>query len=424
MNVDERIDANRYRVTIFAADFKPMLGGVAEYTFHLANELHKLGLLDRVITPVQQTETYAFKVEFPQIRGAELLTNSKNKILKKLDSVSYILQLYGSIARSIIRQKITTDRTLFIFNWIDNPLVKQLIPIFHTLKVRYGIILYGKDIIVGLRADPDRFDFACKNSSALIVITDATLNLFHELYPLGKTQDHCILKPGIDITYLSQSTDLALTTLAEKLQVELGDKTIISTVARLVKRKGVDLAIQALEPLLRENKNLIYAIAGDGEEYPNLQNLIESLNLESQVKLLGSIDELEKFALLQESSIFIMPNHRLQGEDFEGFGISFIEAAYFKNVTIGGRSGGAAEAIDDGKTGFLIDTDREHAVDRLRDLLRDLIAKPDLRAGMAEVGHQFVVDNFQSSYLVKKFADDLNAIVFDLEAQGNARSRS
>jgi len=39
----------------------------------------------------------------------------------------------------------------------------------------------------------------------------------------------------------------------------------------------------------------------------------------------------------------------------EGFGIAFVEAGQFGVPSIGGKDGGAADAIDDGKTGIICD---------------------------------------------------------------------
>ena len=39
----------------------------------------------------------------------------------------------------------------------------------------------------------------------------------------------------------------------------------------------------------------------------------------------------------------------------EGFGISFIEAGSYGKASIGGRDGGQADAIEEGRTGYLCD---------------------------------------------------------------------
>ena len=108
-------------------------------------------------------------------------------------------------------------------------------------------------------------------------------------------------------------------------------------------------------------KNLIptytdikYICIGDGDEKKNLESLRAQLRLEKQVVFLPRTDEKFKVALLNESNLFIMPSV-VYKKSVEGFGISFIEAASYGKGSIGGISGGEADAIEDGRTGYLCD---------------------------------------------------------------------
>jgi len=49
-----------------------------------------------------------------------------------------------------------------------------------------------------------------------------------------------------------------------------------------------------------------------------------------------------------------MPN-RIEKKSVEGFGISFMEAASYGVASIGGRDGGASDAIEHKKTGLICD---------------------------------------------------------------------
>ena len=64
------------------------------------------------------------------------------------------------------------------------------------------------------------------------------------------------------------------------------------------------------------------------------------------------IDEGLKVALLNECDLFLMPSV-IYKKSVEGFGISFIEAGSYGKASIGGRDGGQADAIEEGRTGFL-----------------------------------------------------------------------
>ena len=59
-------------------------------------------------------------------------------------------------------------------------------------------------------------------------------------------------------------------------------------------------------------------------------------------------------ALLNESDLFLMPSV-IYKKSVEGFGISFIEAGSYGKASIGGKDGGQADAVDEGRTGYLCD---------------------------------------------------------------------
>ena len=64
--------------------------------------------------------------------------------------------------------------------------------------------------------------------------------------------------------------------------------------------------------------------------------------------------EQEKLGLLEDSDLMVMPSV-IYKKSVEGFGITFIEAASYAKPSIGGIFGGEADAIIEGKTGYLCD---------------------------------------------------------------------
>ena len=97
-----------------------------------------------------------------------------------------------------------------------------------------------------------------------------------------------------------------------------------------------------------------YVSIGFGEEEKNLLKLIKELNLEKDVIFLKNIDYDLKIALMAEANLFLMPS-RIEKKSVEGFGISFIEAATYGIGSIGGKDGGASDAIVHKKTGLICD---------------------------------------------------------------------
>ena len=91
-----------------------------------------------------------------------------------------------------------------------------------------------------------------------------------------------------------------------------------------------------------------------GMKKKNLESLRKQLNIEKQIIFLPKTEENLKVALLNESDLFLMPSV-VYKKSVEGFGISFIEAGSYGKASIGGKDGGQADAIEDGKTGYLCD---------------------------------------------------------------------
>ena len=130
----------------------------------------------------------------------------------------------------------------------------------------------------------------------------------------------------------------------------------IITVARLDKRKSHQNILMTIKNLIPTYPDIKYVCVGDGDERINLENLRKQLNIEEQVTFLSRTEESLKVALLNESDLFLMPSI-IYKKSVEGFGISFIEAGSYGKGSIGGKDGGQANAIDDGKTGYLCNGD-------------------------------------------------------------------
>ena len=126
------------------------------------------------------------------------------------------------------------------------------------------------------------------------------------------------------------------------------------TISRLDRRKSHQNILMTIKNLLPKFPKLKYVSVGDGDEKTNLENLIKELELTNVVKLIYESSEQDKLGLLEKSDLFVMPSV-VYKKSVEGFGITFIEAASYGKPSIGGVYGGEADAIIDGKTGYLCD---------------------------------------------------------------------
>ena len=145
----------------------------------------------------------------------------------------------------------------------------------------------------------------------------------------------------------------------------------IITVARLDKRKSHQNILMTIKNLIPTYPNIKYVCIGDGDERSNLESLRKQLNIEKQVTFLPRTAENLKVALINDSDLFLMPSV-IYRKSVEGFGISFIEAGSYGKASIGGKDGGQADAIEEGKTGYLCDgNDLSSIYDNILKLFRN-----------------------------------------------------
>jgi phosphatidylinositol alpha-1,6-mannosyltransferase len=132
------------------------------------------------------------------------------------------------------------------------------------------------------------------------------------------------------------------------------DQPILFTLTRLSSQesyKGYDRVLKAIPQLLKKFPTLQYILAGKADpiEKERVERLVQQLNIQNHVTLVGFIDESELTDYFCLGDIFIMPS------TMEGFGIVFIEAAACGAQIIGGNKDGSVDALLNGRLGTLVD---------------------------------------------------------------------
>ena len=158
-----------------------------------------------------------------------------------------------------------------------------------------------------------------------------------------------VINPGIDT--FKKPDDINLNK-AEELLKDSFPRLI--TVARFDKRKGHDKILMAIKNLKEKFPKIKYICIGIGDEEKNLKKLVNKLKLENSVCFIKNVSFEYKSALLIKSNLFIMPSI-IYKKSVEGFGIAFIEAGQHGIPSIGGKDGGASDAIQHNKTGLICD---------------------------------------------------------------------
>lgn len=209
------------------------------------------------------------------------------------------------------------------------------------------------------------------------------------------------LSPGVDIETFVPDVDGA----AVRARYRLADRPVIVCVSRLVPRKGQDALIRALPAVRRAVPGTALLLVGSGRYERELRALAGREGVAADVIFAGGVPYAELPQHYAAGDVFAMPcRTRGRGLDVEGLGMVFLEASAVGLPVVAGDSGGAPEAVLEGRTGFVVGGREPSALtERLVRLLQD----ESLRRRMGAAGRAWVEQQWPWGVL----ADRLTAIL-------------
>ncbi|MBU2540548.1 MAG: glycosyltransferase family 4 protein [Candidatus Omnitrophica bacterium] len=179
------------------------------------------------------------------------------------------------------------------------------------------------------------------------------------------------ISAGVDTDLFNPEVDTAP---IEK-RFNLKDKRVILSVNRLIIRKGIDTAIKCMPRLIKEVPSVFYLIVGDGSDKKRLEDLAKDLHVENHCLFAGSVKQEDLAVYYCLSELFLNLVREIKNPldpQTEGFGLINIEAGACSKAVIAGKTGGVVDAIEDKRTGLLIDPlDLEQITNAILRLLRD-----------------------------------------------------
>ncbi|BEP15405.1 glycosyltransferase family 4 protein [Acidothermaceae bacterium B102] len=180
------------------------------------------------------------------------------------------------------------------------------------------------------------------------------------------------LSPGVDPSVFSPAVSGA----GVRERYGLGSRPVVVCVSRLVKRKGQDTLIEAWPQVLAQVPDAALLIVSGGPYATQLAHLVATTGVSDSVHLTGPVAWDELPAHYAAGDLFAMPcRTRRAGLDVEGLGIVFLEASASGLPVIAGRSGGAPDAVLEGRTGYVVDPrNKVELAGRIVELLSDPVS--------------------------------------------------
>jgi phosphatidyl-myo-inositol dimannoside synthase len=275
------------------------------------------------------------------------------------------------------------------------------------LDVPYGVILHGAEVTVPGRLPGSRAALARVLRGAELIVSAGRYPADEARRVVPDVAGSLVeIPPGVDPGAIVPLKAAERRGARARLGLPRGGP-LLSSVSRLVPRKGMDVLVQAASRLAPSYPDLVVAIAGDGRELDHLRRLSERSPV--TVRVLGRVSQQDRAALLGAADIFVMAcRNRWLGLEQEGFGIVFLEAAAAGVPQVAGDSGGASEAVVHGETGLVVaDPGNPGAV---AEALRGLLADPTRRRRMGRAARSRVQETFDNDVLASRLADALAGV--------------
>jgi len=422
------------KILLFTLEYPPFKGGVANYYYNLIKHWPKK------------------KEIFILNNNDNQLINKKLPFLKWLPSFYYLLK---KIKKNNIKYIIVGHiLPLGIITWI----------LSYFLNFKYSIFLHGMDFTYSQKKNRKKIltKKILTKANYIFCANSYVADLVRKEYNFKNKIK--IINPGIDSNFsLEQKQSIKQKKQELIKKYNLKNKIILFSLGRLVKRKGFDQVIKALnlieseqaivrlqlnlnyhyfkqenlekknqflegetlESRLQEinsapsqsperncddkNLNYHYFIAGQGPDEEYLKNLLKNKNKINkpcfyQNNFNNKITFLNQISEIEKWSWLSLSDIFLMPSrningDVEGFGIVYLEANLMNTPVIASYSGGIQDAVINNFNGLLVDPENTK---ELANSITKLIKDKNLRQKLGNQGKQRVLNNFQWSKKIKE----------------------
>jgi glycosyltransferase involved in cell wall biosynthesis len=327
--------------------------------------------------------------------------NRLNRLRQLLAGGSYQLGLpYNDWLRALYNGPLIPEMTRAVANAGADVVAASSFPLLHMHYALWGgrragipVIFYG-----GIHT-ADSFGFerpmiyrAIRQADGYIAYTTFERDyLVARGIPAAKIH---VVGVGVDMVPFVQANGRSL-----RQRLGWGDAPVVAFIGQQVPHKGVDMIMEAMPAIWREQPQTCLLIAGSKTTYSAvIQHWLDNLPAaqQAQVALIHNFREEEKPDLFAAADLVLYPSAH------ESFGIVFIEAWSARKPVVGVNVGAVPSVIDDKKDGLLI----EHRnVANLTQAVLTLLDQPNLRREMGQAGYQKVVQHYTWDIVADKFRE-------------------
>ncbi|MFK7782429.1 glycosyltransferase family 4 protein [Psychroserpens sp.] len=330
-------------IVIVSSEFPPQPGGIGNHAYNLALHLSKSGHDVRVIADQRSKsgkEELDFDASLPFL--VERIKLYDFRVIMYFKRIILTFKYLKLATHCIATGKFSLWNVAFSSLFFK----RKTIAVIHGTEVNFKSALLQKSINISLK----RFD-------VIVAVSNYTKDLVAHL-----NRDILVIPNGITISEWQNV----------KEKIVLNGSPSLTTVGRVSSRKGQLNVIKHLPALIQEFPKLHYHCVGILGENDAFIKVAESLNVASYVTFHGSVDNDTLKQILEATDVFVMLSSESNTGDVEGFGIAVLEANAMGVPAIGAKGCGIEDAIDDYKSGILINNNAQEFKIAVVEILKDI----------------------------------------------------
>lgn len=357
------------QVQILTHEFPPFTGGIGVYVKETAQALSESGGNCTVWAPgygATPDEPFPFRVSRVSMRG-------KHDIVCRWRMGRAIGRAFpaGNIPGTVVLAEPGP-----ILWWMGGrfprpPAVDRLV-----------LVLHGSEVLKFTRNPKarDRFGLLLKQVECVGVVSETVRQMLLTNYP--EIEGKVVIVSGA-VGHAWQGEEAVLDDRRECEVLQVG---------RIHPRKGQLPLLKALAKLPEEVTRVLQVRfigpVGRRSYAKELESLSDKLSFDVRIDQQVSEQDLKK--AYRRASLLVMPSQAYK-DSVEGLGLALLEAQHFGCPVVGTRVGGIPEAMQEGKSGIIVEAGSEVA---LADAVHRLLKDKDLRTRMGSAGARFVREKF------------------------------
>jgi glycosyltransferase involved in cell wall biosynthesis len=192
-----------------------------------------------------------------------------------------------------------------------------------------------------------------------------------------------VIPSGVDVARFRGTEDVRVRVRRDEWGARSGEPVVL-VVGALVARKGHAVLLRAARSLAARGLRPTCVFCGEGRGRSELEGLAADLGVAGSVRFMGWRSDVAP--LLAAADIVVVPSLH------EGLGVAALEAGAASRPVIASRTGGLAEVVLDGETGWLVPPDDP---DALAAALEAALRDPEEARRRGAAAHARIVQEFQ-----------------------------